>query len=200
MAIQIKVVPDASFKMAESLLDGLGRRGVRKKSFLNMLRRAVNAAGSTARRLTLEEAPRSLVDAPRAAFGIKGKAAHPGQDAPVYKLRLQDVIDISRLRSQARFLRKHGKGSAAGRLLIKGARGRPIEFQNALRPKGARTFTLLKAGPLEERGIGGVRIGRRTFHDWLDEKSIIKDAHKSAQRELEAQMKAAFVRGKWSGK
>ena len=120
-------------------------------------RRAVNEIGARLSKDTRAIAP-GLYGASLAALMIQGQAAGPGSDDPEYRLRMATSVPVARLRASSRKAKLQG-----GRLqltLDTPALARPIIFSSAKRE--GRGFSLLPAGPLIARGVGGIRTRART--------------------------------------
>ena len=87
----------------------------------------------------------------RRRYPFKGKAASPGSTNPAYRLRLASKIPIAKLKAKHRKVTtQRGKKS----LTIDTPNDPAIRFRS-IRREGTK-FILLKAGPLPERGVGGV--------------------------------------------
>ena len=83
--------------------------------------------------------------------GIRGRAATPGSTDPAYKLRFASKIPIAKLKAKHRKVTtRRGKKS----LTIDTPADPAIRFRS-IRREGTK-FILLRAGPLPERGVGGV--------------------------------------------
>ena len=119
-------------------------------------RRAVNKIGSGLRKGAKAIAP-AIFGAPAAALMIQGRAAGPGAVEPEYRLRMTSSIPISRLKATHRKTRRQD-----GRLglVIHTPATSAIHFRATQRV--GRAFKLLRAGPLPERFVGGVRTKART--------------------------------------
>ena len=119
-------------------------------------RRAVNKIGSELRKDARGIAP-AIFGTTLAALTIQGKAASPGSNNPEYRLRMASSIPISRLKAKHRKTRRQD-----GRLglVIDTPATDPIHFRATQRV--GRAFKLLRAGPLPERFVGGIRTKART--------------------------------------
>ena len=82
---------------------------------------------------------------------MQGKAATPGSDNPAYRLRMAGSIPVAKMKAAKRKITRH-QGRAALALTLPS--GDTIRFRSIHR-QGSR-FRLLRAGPLPERGLGGV--------------------------------------------
>ena len=140
-------------RIAKSFAALIGPKG------LNRIRRkAVNEVGSKLRKDAKAIAP-AIFGTTTAALMIQGKAASPGSANPEYRLRMASSIAISRLRAKHRKTRRLGGNLA---LFIDTPATDPIRFRATQRV--GRAFKLLKAGPLPERFVGGIRTkGRAAF-------------------------------------
>ena len=142
---RITVTSKDAERIAKSFSDLISAKGL-----LAIRRRAVNAVGSKLRKQTRTLAG-PVFGTSAAALKVQGKAAAPGSDNPAYKLRLAHRIPIAKLKAAHRKVtRRRGKAS----LVIDTPTDKPIRFRS-IRREGPR-FILLKAGPLRERGVGGV--------------------------------------------
>ena len=138
-------------KLARAFSDLIGPRG------LNAIRRrAVNAVGSKVRKETRIVGP-TIFGTSAAALMVQGKAATPGSDDPRYSLKLARNIPVARLKTSHRKITR-AKGRRSLQLTLPG--GDKIGFRSIHR-EGAR-FRLLKAGPLPERGLGGIYTNARS--------------------------------------
>ena len=138
-------------QIAKSFSDLIGPKG------LNRIRRkAVNEVGSKLRKDAKAIAP-AIFGSSAAALSIQGRAAGPGAVDPEYKLRMAVSIPISRLKATHRKTRRQD-----GRLglVIDTPATSAIHFRATQRV--GRAFKLLRAGPLPERFVGGVRTKART--------------------------------------
>ncbi len=113
-------------------------------------RRAVNAVGSDVRKQTRVVAPLAIGTS-AAALAIQGKAARPGSTNPAYTLRMARKFPVAKLKASRRKITRR-RGRASLNLTLPG--GDKIVFRSIHRD-GA-SFRLLQAGPLPERGLGGV--------------------------------------------
>ena len=139
-------------RIAKSFDDMLSAKGLNA-----VRRRAVNEIGSGLRKKTRAVAP-GLYGTTAAALMIQGQSASPGSDDPEYRLRMATSVPVRRLRASSRKAKLQG-----GRLqltLDTPALDRPIVFQSAKRE--GRGFSLLPAGLLFARGVGGVRTRARS--------------------------------------
>ena len=122
------------------------------KGLLRIRRKAVNEIGSRIRKQTRVIAP-EVIGTSAAALEIKGKAASPGSTDPEYRLRMASRIPIARLKaSHRKVTRRRGRKS----LEITLPGGDKIMFRSIHRD--GKSFRLLQAGPLPERGVGGVYV------------------------------------------
>ena len=138
-------------RIAKSFADLIGPRG------LNAIRRrAVNEVGSKVRKETRSLAG-VVFGTSVAAMSVQGKAAAPGSTNPAYRLRFAAKIPIAKLKAKHRKVTtRRGKKS----LTIDTPADSAIRFKS-IRREGAK-FILLRAGPLPERGVGGVFTNPRT--------------------------------------
>ena len=86
-----------------------------------------------------------------AALSVRGRAATPGSTDPAYKLRFASKIPIAKLKAKHRKVTTR-RGKKA--LTIDTPADPAIRFRS-IRREGTK-FILLRAGPLPERGVGGV--------------------------------------------
>ena len=142
--------PDAE-RIARQFSDLISAKGLQR-----IRRVAVNRIGAGLRKDARAIAP-PLFGTTAAALAVQGKAASPGAAEPEYKLRMAVSIPISRLKAAHRKARRQD-----GRLglVIDTPATDPIHFRATQRV--GRAFKLLKAGPLAERFVGGIRTKART--------------------------------------
>ena len=137
-------------RIAKSFADLVSPKGLQA-----IERRAVNKIGSELRKGAKAIGP-TIFGTSAAALGIVGRAASPGAAEPEYRLWMASSIPISRLKATHRKARRQDGRLA---LVIDTPATDPIRFRSVLRV--GRAFKLLKAGPLAERFVGGVRTGAR---------------------------------------
>ena len=138
-------------RIAKSFSDLIGPRG------LNAIRRrAVNKIGSEVRKQTRSLAGITFGTS-AATLSAKGSAAAPGSSNPVYKLRFARKIPVHKLKPMHRKITSRGGRRS---LTIDTPNDPAIRFRS-IRREGTR-FTLLRAGPLPERGLGGIFTNART--------------------------------------
>ena len=157
---------------------------ISKKGLQAITRRTVNAIGATVRTKTRAIAP-GLYGASLAALQVQGQAARPGSPDPEYALRLARNIPVARLKASSRSATR-----VAGRLQlqINTPAIAAITFRSAKRE--GRGFSLIAAGALPARGVGGVPVGARTaFGDEADGgQPELSSLRKRAARDLPAEM------------
>lgn len=140
--------------------------------------KGANTAGSRVRRDLHGKVLKNLVDAPKAAFSVKGKAAHPSQKDPAYRIRMASAIPISRVSAKARKFRPLKRGSKVGVLSIK-VGNKTLHFMAAQRfGTGSRAFQLLKAGPLPERAVGGVKVSKKMLMRSREFRKLVDEAQR----------------------
>ena len=132
-------------RVARSFNDLIGRNGLQR-----IRRKAVNEIGAKVRKETRSLAG-LVFGTSAAALSVRGKAAAPGSDNPAYKLRLAAKIPVAKLRAKNRKVTR-SRGRARLTLTLPG--GDKVGFRS-IRREGVR-FVLERAGPLPERGVGGV--------------------------------------------
>ena len=138
-------------RIAKSLSDLIGPKGLDR-----IRRKAVNEVGSKVRKETRSLAG-VVFGTSAAALSVQGKAASPGSTNPAYKLRFASKIPIAKLKAKHRKVTtQRGKKS----LTIDTPADSAIRFRS-IRREGTK-FILLKAGPLPERGLGGVFTNPQT--------------------------------------
>ena len=159
-------------KVARSFSDLIAEKGL-----LRIRRKAVNAVGATVRKQTRSVLP-AVVGTSIAALMVQGQAARPGSDNPKYSLRMSRKVPVAKLKAKNRRITRR-RGRASLQLTLPG--GDKIVFRSISR-EGKR-FRLLRAGPLPERGVGGVFVNAsRAFSDaGYDELSGIR---RRAERDL----------------
>ena len=158
------------------------------KGLQRIRRVAINKIGAGLRRNTKVIAP-AIFGTTAAALTIRGKAAGPGSTNPEYRLWMASSIAISRLRAKHRKTRRQG-GKLS--LTVNTPATSPIRFRATERI--GRAFKLLKAGPLPERFVGGIRTGARTaFGPEADGGQVeLNQLRKRAEKDLPAAVAAAI--------
>ena len=132
-------------RIARSFNDLIGPKGLDR-----IRRKAVNEAGATVRKQTRSLAG-VVFGTSAAALMVRGQAARPGSTDPAYKLKMASKIPIAKLKATHRKVTtRRGKKS----LTIDTPASPAIRFRS-IRREGTK-FVLLRAGPLPERGVGGV--------------------------------------------
>ena len=137
--------PDAA-RIAKTFNDVFSR-----KALAAIERRTVNKIGSDIRKGVRAEGP-AAYGTSAAALMLRGQAARPGADDPEYKLRMATSIPVARLKA------RHRKATRLGsrlELRLDPPHVGAVVFRSAKRGTG-RGFGLVAAGPLPERGVGGV--------------------------------------------
>ena len=148
---RIEITSRDAEKLARSFSDMIGPRGLTA-----IRRRAVNAVGSKVRKQTRSLAG-VVFGTSAAALSVQGKAAAPGATNPAYRLRFAAKIPIAKLKAAHRKVTtRRGKKS----LTIDTPADSAIRFRS-IRREGTK-FILLRAGPLPERGVGGVFTNPKT--------------------------------------
>ena len=138
-------------RIAKSFNDLIGPKG------LNAIRRrAVNAVGSKVRKETRSLAG-VVFGTSAAALSVQGKAASPGSTNPAYRLKIASKIPIAKLKAKHRKVTSRGGKKS---LVIDTPADSAIRFRS-IRREGTK-FILLRAGPLPERGVGGVYTNPKT--------------------------------------
>ena len=142
--------PDAA-RIAKSFNDLISPKGLQA-----IERRVVNKVGAKIRKKTRTIGP-AIFGTTAAALQAQGRAARPGADDPEYALRLARTIPVARLKATSRKATRQG-----GRLQLR--LDTPaidaIVFTSAKRE--GRGFSLIAAGPLPARGVGGIPTHART--------------------------------------
>ena len=124
-------------------------------------RKAVNAAGSAARR----DLPALIAEAystSKAGVGARGKAATPGSTDPVYRLNLNRQIRLGRLKSGARKFQKK-RNQRLGYLRVvqpqrSGSKG--VDVFRAERGDAKAEYILPAGKGRKARRVGGPRLRR----------------------------------------
>ena len=161
--MKLEIKPDQNFR---KLAKGLGD----KKVVEDFLVRVTNAYGKELRG-RVPGVLQSMIEAPKGAFGIKARAAHPSQQDPAYTIRVNRGVQISRLRAGARKLIAKAAasgGKAYGKFTLRGPDGKEHTFKAAAQIGKGRDLRirLLRAGSLPERGLGAVPVpGRKLRRD-----------------------------------
>ena len=168
-------------KVAKAFSDLIAEKG------LDRIRRlAVNRVGATLRKETRSVLP-AVVGTSIGALMVRGRAASPGSSSPVYKLRMARKIPVAKLRAKNRRITRR-RGRKALQLTLPG--GDKIVFRSIHR-EGKR-FTLLRAGPLRERGVGGIYVNAaRAFTDEGYEELV--GVRRRAERALPAVVQALIL-------
>ena len=126
MAASLSIITDKEFEeVARALND--------KRTLARVALKTANETGSRLR-WQFPEILQEEIETTKQALEIKGRAAHPTQTDPAYRLSFRRQIPISKLRSGAKKIK--GK-----RLVLQTGAG-PRVFQTAV--KEGRGFTLLK--------------------------------------------------------
>ena len=174
-------------KVAKSFSDLIAEKG------LNRIRRkSVNIVGAKLRKQTRSVLP-AVVGTSIGALTLQGRAAAPGSSSPSYKLRMARKVPVAKLKARSRRItRRRGRAS----LLLRLPSGDKITFRSIHR-EGPR-FRLLRAGPLAERGLGGIYTNAsRAFADeGYDE---LRGIRRRAARELPA-IVAALIEAHLKGR
>ena len=148
---RITITSKDAERLARSFADLIGARGLDA-----IRRRAVNAVGSKVRKQTRSLAG-IVFGSSAAALSVQGRAATPGSTDPAYKLRFAAKIPVAKLKAAHRKITtRRGKKS----LVINTPNNDAIRFRS-IRREGSR-FVLLRAGPLAERGLGGIYLNPET--------------------------------------
>ena len=178
---RIEITSKDAERIARSFSDLIGAKG------LNRIRRkAVNTIGAKVRKETRSIMP-LVIGTSAAALMVQGRAASPGSDNPAYRLRMARKVPVAKLKAKnRRITRRQGRAS----LQITLPTGDTIRFRSVHR-EGKR-FRLLRAGPLPERGVGGVFVNAaRAFTDeGYDELRVVR---RRAERELPAVVQALIL-------
>ena len=132
-------------KLARSFADLVSPKGLDQ-----IRRRAVNTVGSSLRKQTRIIGP-ALIGTTATALRVQGKAASPGSDNPRYVLRMAGKIPVAKMKASHRKITRR-RGRASLTLTLPG--GDKIAFRSIHRD--GKSFRLLQAGPLPERGLGGI--------------------------------------------
>ena len=169
---RIEITSRDAERIAKAFRDLIGRDGLQR-----IRRKAVNEIGAKVRKET-----RSLsgvvFNTSAAALSVRGKAAAPGSDNPAYRLRMAAKIPATKLRAKARKVTR-SRGRARLALTLPG--GGKVGFRS-IRREGVR-FVLERAGPLPERGVGGVftNAARAFTTEGYDE---LRGLRREAERDL----------------
>ena len=148
---QITISSKDAERIARSFNDLIGSKGLDR-----IRRRAVNAVGSKLRKETRSLAG-VVFGTSAAALSVQGKAAAPGSANPAYRLRMAHKIPIAKLRAAHRKVTSKGGRKS---LTLDTPASPAIRFRS-IRREGSR-FILQRAGPLPERGLGGVFVNAKT--------------------------------------
>ena len=159
-------------KIARSFSDLIAKKGLDR-----IRRKAVNTVGAKVRKQTRSVLP-AVVGTSIAALMVQGRSAAPGSDDPKYSLRMARKVPVAKLRARSRRITRR-RGRASLQLTLPG--GDKIVFRSISRE--GKVFRLLRAGPLPERGVGGVFVNAaRSFTDeGYDE---LRGIRRRAEREL----------------
>lgn len=174
----IEITSKDAERIAKSFNDLIKPAGLNR-----MRRKAVNKVGADVRKKTRSILP-VVIGTSAAALQVQGKAAAPGSTNPAYRLRFANRIPVAKMKaSHRKVTRRRGKKSLA--LTLPG--GKKIGFRSIHR-EGA-TFTLLRAGPLRARRLGGVYTNPKTA---FERYPALKSLRRDAERELPELMAAAI--------
>ena len=134
-----------------------------RKVTIAALRKAVNVEGAALRKelpsVIAEEAGTS-----KAALHPRGKAAHPSQAEPAYRLNISRRVRIAQLKAGKRQIRK-SRGAEIGELILGQPSGKTL-FKR-VKTTGAgrqRRFILAAVEGLPERALGGITLSRDLRH------------------------------------
>ena len=170
--------PDAK-RLAATFNDLISKKGLEA-----IERRTVNKIGSDLRKKTRAVGP-AIFGTSAAALMVQGRAARPGADDPEYALRLARTIPVARLKASSRKATRQG-----GRLQLQ--LDTPaidaIVFRSAKRE--GRGFSLVAAGPLPARGVGGIptRAGTAFADEAAGGQPELSALRKRAARDLPDEM------------
>ena len=142
---RITITSKDAERIAKSFNDLIGPKGLDR-----IRRKAVNTVGSSLRKQTRIIAP-VVIGTSALALAVQGRAASSGSDNSRYVLRMARKIPVAKLKAKNRKITRRS-GRASLTLTLPG--GNKIVFRSIHRD-GA-SFRLLRAGPLPERGIGGI--------------------------------------------
>ena len=162
--MKLEIKPDQNFR---KLAKGLGD----KKVVEDFLVRVTNAYGKQLRG-RVPAVLQEMIEAPKGAFGIRARAAHPSQQDPAYTIRVNRGVQVARLRAGARKLVAKAAaapgGKAYGKFTLRGPDGASHTFKAVAQMGKGRDMQirLLRAGSLPERGLGAVPVpGRKLRRD-----------------------------------
>ena len=148
---RITITSKDAERIAKSFSDLIGPKGLDA-----IRRRAVNKVGASVRKQTRSLAG-IVFGTSAAALSVQGKAAAPGSTNPAYRLKIASKIPVAKLKAKHRKVTsRRGKKS----LTIDTPNDPAIRFRS-IRREGTK-FILLRAGPLPERGVGGVYLNPKT--------------------------------------
>ena len=157
-------------RIARSFKDLIGPKGLDR-----IRRKAVNTVGARVRKETRSLAG-IVFGTSAAALSVQGKAASPGSTDPAYKLRFASKIPVAKLKAKHRQV-KRSRGLLS--LVLNTPNSDAIRFRSIRRE--AKRFVLLRAGPLPERGVGGVFTNAASA--FTDQPELAK-LRKRAERDL----------------
>ena len=170
--------PDAK-RIADAFNDLISEKGLQA-----VARRAVNTVGTSVRKKTRSIGP-AIFGTTAAALMVQGRAARPGSEDPEYQLRLTRSIPVARLKASSR---KATREDGRLQLRLDTPAIDAVVFRSAKRE--GRGFSLIAAGPLPARGVGGVATRARTA--FADEgaggQAELASLRKRAERELPNEM------------
>ena len=138
-------------RIARSFNDLIGPKGLDR-----IRRKAVNEIGASVRKQTISLAG-VVFGTSATSLSVRGRAASPGSTNPAYKLRFAAKIPVAKLKAAHRKITTRRDKKS---LTIDTPADPAIRFRS-IRREGTK-FILLKAGPLPERGLGGVYLNPKT--------------------------------------
>ena len=148
---KITISSKGAERIARSFNDLIGPKGLDA-----IRRRGVNSVGSKLRKETRALAG-PVFGTSAAALSVQGSAASPGATNPAYRLKIAAKIPVKKLAAKHRKISRSG-GRAS--LVINTPSSPAIRFKS-IRREGSK-FILLRAGPLPERGLGGIFTNAKT--------------------------------------
>lgn len=176
MAVSLSIISEKEFGEVAMALHN-------RRTMARVAMKTANAAGSRLR-WQFPEILLEHVQTNKSALQVKGRAAHASQTDPSYRLSWRLKIPVSQLKSGAKKLK--------GKRLVLHTGAGPRLFNAAIRkPWG---FTLLQAGPLPQRPLGGVLFSRRRIISGSWFKRAFASATDEGVKKMEAEIQAALLK------
>ena len=160
---RITITSKDAERIAKAFSDLISAKG------LDRIRRlAVNKVGSDVRKQTRIIGPQ-IIGTSAAALQVQGQSASPGSTNPSYRLKMARRVPVGRIKAARRKVTR-ARGRSALTLTLPG--GDKARFRSVHRV--GRAFRLNRAGPLPERGLGGIYTNAATAFERYPELHSIR--------------------------